>query len=138
MTNPLITIETIVAAPPEKAFAAYVDPAHIIHWNFASPDWHCPAARSEQCAGGSFSFRMEAKDGSFGFDFEGEIVTFEPPRLLHYRFGDRQARVNFTAQGEGTRVNVAFEAEAENPLEMQREGWQAILNNYKAYLEAGL
>jgi len=131
-----ITVKAVVQAPLAQAWECYTDPAHIVHWNAASDDWHCPRAESELRAGGRFCYRMEARDGSAGFDFEGRFEAVEPQRLIRYRFGDRQARVEFSPAPDGTRVRVDFQPENEYPLQAQRQGWQAILDRYAAYAAA--
>jgi uncharacterized protein YndB with AHSA1/START domain len=106
-----------------------------MQWNFASPDWCCPSARVDLRAGGTHSVRMEARDGSMGFDFEGVYEEVDAPNALTLRLGDgRAARTTFEAEAGGTRVRTVFDPEAENPLEMQRDGWQAILDNYVAHV----
>jgi uncharacterized protein YndB with AHSA1/START domain len=132
-----ITVSTLVQAPLQTAWDAYTDPAHIVQWNFASDDWHCPSAESDLRVGGKFSSKMAAKDGSFSFDFEGEYTRIEPQKMLAYRFGDRQAEILFEALSPGqTQIRVSFDPETENPEEMQRSGWQAILDNYKKHTES--
>jgi len=133
-----ISIQALLAATTQKAWDCYTLPEHIIHWNFASPDWHCPAATADVSVGGKFSARMEAKDGSFGFDFEGIYSEIIPGEKLVYGLADgRQVAVSFTKLDDNTTVTVDFDAENENPIDMQRDGWQAILNNYKTYTEKG-
>ena len=130
-----ITVETVVSAPIEKVWDAYTNPTHIVHWNFASDDWCCPRAENDLRVGGKFSSRMEAKDGSVGFDFGGTYEEVVPMERLAYSFGDRKATVVFLQAGEETKVVVSFDPETENPIEMQRGGWQGILNNFKEYAE---
>lgn len=133
--NPMnITVEVSIAAPVEKVWNAYTSPAHIIHWNAASDDWHTTASMVDLQVGGSFSSRMEAKDGSFGFDFAGTYTAVEPCRLLEYSFGERSATVQFLQQDAGVTVRVTFAAETMHSIEQQREGWQAILNNFARYV----
>jgi uncharacterized protein YndB with AHSA1/START domain len=130
-----IAIETHVPAPPDVAWRAFTSPDAIMQWNFASPDWCCPSARVDLRAGGTHSVRMEARDGSMGFDFEGVYEEVDAPNALTLRLGDgRAARTTFEAEAGGTRVRTVFDPEAENPLEMQRDGWQAILDNYVAHV----
>lgn len=131
-----ITIESEINAPVEKVWEAYTDPGHIIKWNHASDDWHSPRAENDLREGGRFSFRMEAKDSSEGFDFAGMYTEVVPKEKLSYEFGGRKATVSFEDLGESTRVTIAFDPEEENPEEMQRSGWQAILDNFKRYVEA--
>lgn len=132
-----ITIESTVHAPVDKVWKLWTLPEHITKWNAASDDWHSPFAENDLRVGGKFASRMEAKDGSFGFDFGGiydQVVTNE---LIEYTLGDgRKVEVHFTANGNETKVVETFEAESTNPVEMQQGGWQAILNNFKKYVEA--
>lgn len=133
-----ITIETTVNAPLEAVWSAWVTPADITRWNFASDDWCCPAARLDLVAGGEFSYRMEAKDGSFGFDFEGTFTAITPQRAIEYSLGDeRKVRVDFIETGTGIRVVETFDAEDQNSAEQQRQGWQAILENFRKHVEQG-
>ena len=132
-----ITIHTDISADAETVWNYYTAPEHITKWNYASPDWHCPKAENDLRVGGKFSSRMEAKDGSFGFDFEGMYDEVNPPGNLIYSMNDnRKVSVHFEAAGDKTRVTITFDSENENPEEMQREGWQAILNNFKKYVES--
>lgn len=132
-----ITIETLVPVPPAVAWAAFTTPQAITQWNQASPDWHCPWARVDLRVGGKHVARMEARDGSFGFDFEGVYDEVDAPRALTLRLGDgRRARTSFVPEGAGTRVTTVFDPETENPIDMQRDGWQAILDSYAAYVTA--
>lgn len=131
-----IRVETTVDAPLDQVWAAYVEPEHIVHWNAASDDWHCPRSTVDLREGGRFSSRMEARDGSMGFDFEGTWTAVEPHQRLQYRMDDdRMVDVAFSDGDQGVRVVVEFDAEEENPAEMQREGWQAILDNFRRYVE---
>lgn len=107
-----------------------------MRWNAASADWHTTAASVELRVGGKFSSRMEARDGSFGFDFEGEYTLVEAPHRLEYRFGDRQADVEFTDTPSGVTVVVSFDPESEHPEDAQREGWQSILDNFARHVMA--
>lgn len=132
-----ITVETTVAAPVAKVWKAYNSPEAIKQWNTATPDWHTTASSVDLREGGKFSSRMEAKDGSFGFDFAGTYTKVVENRLIEYAFGDRNARVDFTETPNGTTVKVAFDGEDQNPEEMQRAGWQAILDNFRKFVEAG-
>lgn len=129
-----ISVSVEIAAPVEKAWDAYVSPDAINQWNFASDDWQCRDAKVDLRVGGKFSSHMEAKDGSFEFDFEGTYTNIVQHNLLEYSFGDRSARVVFEQVGDGSKVTVEFDAEDENEVEMQREGWQSILNNYATYV----
>ncbi len=130
-----ITVEVLIAADRQKAWNYYTDPAHITGWNFADPSWHCPAASNDLSIGGRYFARMEARDGSFGFDFEAVYSDIQPGESFSYEFGGRQAAVSFRAQGQMTEVRVVFDPETENSIELQQQGWQAILNNFKTYVE---
>jgi uncharacterized protein YndB with AHSA1/START domain len=135
-TKPIITIENTINAPVEKVWEFWSAPEHITKWNNASDDWHSPRSQNDLRVGGSFSTRMEAKDGSMGFDFGGiydEVKEFE---LIEYTLGDgRKVKVNFTKQGNNTHLVESFEAEGTHSMEMQKGGWQAILDNFKKYVE---
>ena len=132
-----ITIETTANAPVEKVWKYWTGTDHITKWNSASPDWHSPRAEHDLRVGGNFNYRMEAKDGSFGFDFGGTFDEVKPNEILAYTIGDgRKAKTIFTGRGNQTLISTTFEAENENPIEMQRGGWQAILDNFKNYAEA--
>jgi uncharacterized protein YndB with AHSA1/START domain len=131
-----ITVETIVKAPVEAVWAAYTRPEDIRQWNAASDDWHTTQSSVDLRVGGAFSSRMEAKDGSFGFDFAGTYTKVVPNECLGYAFGDRNAKVDFINGAEGVTVRVTFDAESQHPLEQQRQGWQAILNNFTRHVEA--
>lgn len=136
-TNQTITIEANVNAPADKIWKYWTEPNHITKWNSASEDWHTPRATNDVRTGGRFNIRMEAKDGSFGFDFEGIYDKVVPNKQIAYTMGDgRKVDVTFTPNGNSTRIVTTFDAESENPIEMQRDGWQAILNNFKKYTEA--
>lgn len=130
-----IVVETVVNASLERVWQAYTTPADIMKWNAASDDWHTTSATVDLREGGKFCSRMEAKDGSFGFDFEGTYTSVEPLRRIEYAFGDRHAEVDFQPEDAGVRVRVAFDPETENPEEMQRLGWQSILNNFGRHVE---
>lgn len=131
-----ITVETTVNAPVAKVWSAYTTPDEIKQWNTASDDWHTTKSTVDLRVGGMFTSRMEAKDGSFGFDFAGTYTKVVPNELIEYSFGDRAGVVEFIASAEGTVVRVTFDAESENPVEQQRQGWQAILNNFSKHVEA--
>lgn len=131
-----ITVATTVAAPIAEVWRAYTSPEDIVQWNAASDDWHTPRAAVDLREGGQFSSRMEAKDGSMGFDFAGTYTRVEAPRLIEYAFGDRQARVEFTPGPGGVDVRVIFDAETTFPPEQQRQGWQAILDSFRRHVEA--
>jgi uncharacterized protein YndB with AHSA1/START domain len=132
-----ITIEATVNAPVEVVWDLWTAPEHITQWNNASPDWHTTKAENDLRAGGKFLSRMEAKDGSFGFDFGGvydQVITNE---LIAYTLGDgRKAKISFINEDEETKIVTVFEAESQNSIEMQKGGWQAILDNFKKYAEA--
>jgi uncharacterized protein YndB with AHSA1/START domain len=130
-----ITVQTHVSASPEDAWRAWTTPADIIKWNAASDDWHTTKASVDLRVGGVFSSRMEAKDGSMGFDFAGEYTLVDAPWRLEAAFGDRTMQVEFVPEGGGVKVIETFDAETTHPEEMQRQGWQAILDNFKRYME---
>jgi uncharacterized protein YndB with AHSA1/START domain len=131
-----ITIETTVNVPAAKVWECWTRPEHITQWNHASDDWHSPHAENDVRKGGRFLFRMEAKDGSFGFDFTGTYGEVKPIQYLEYTMDDgRKASVNFNSNGNQTRLVESFEAEDMNSIEIQRGGWQAILDNFKKYAE---
>lgn len=131
-----ITVEATINAPVEKVWKLYTSPEHIVKWNTASPDWHTTRAENDLRAGGTFLSRMEAKDGSFGFDFGGVYDEVKTNELIAYTMGDgRKAIVTFTGAGNATKVSVVFDAETQNSVEMQRGGWQAILDCFKQYTE---
>lgn len=133
----MIKIETQVNAPVEKVWEYWTGANHITHWNFASDDWHCPWAKNNVSKGEKFVWRMEAKDKSFGFDYWGVYDEVETCKLISSTLGDgRKVKVIFSAENNSTKVTEYFEAESENPVEMQKTGWQAILNNFKKYVEA--
>ncbi|MCK6600566.1 MAG: SRPBCC family protein [Bacteroidetes bacterium] len=132
-----ITVETVVSASPETVWQSWTDPAHIINWNFASGDWCCPSASVDLRPGGAFSARMEARDGSFGFDFGGVYETVSPCRELSYVLDDgRKVVIRFSDGPDGTVVTEQFEAENINSADLQKQGWQAILNQFKKYTES--
>lgn len=132
-----ITVATTVQAPVAAVWQAYTTPADIVQWNAASEDWHTPTASVDLREGGAFCSRMEAKDGSMGFDFEGRYTRIVPLACIEYAFGDRTAQVTFTDDAGGVRVEVSFDAETTFSPEQQREGWQAILDNFRRHVEAG-
>ena len=129
-----VTVETTVAAPIETVWRAYTSPEDIVQWNAASDDWHTTAASVDLREGGAFSSRMEARDGSEGFDFAGTYTRIAPHRLIEYAFGDRHARVAFDETADGVRIRVEFDPENEFPVEYQRAGWQAILDNFARHV----
>lgn len=136
MVQEQIRVETIVPASAAEAWHAYVTPARIRQWNFASDDWHCPAASVDLREGGAFSSRMEAKDGSMGFDFAGTYTKLVENALIAYEFGGRHATVTFSPRGMETLVSVRFDPETEYPLDQQRDGWQAILDSFARHVAA--
>ena len=136
MTTHTITVNALVAVNKQKAWDYYTLPEHITQWNFADPSWHCPSASNDMRIGGRYVARMEARDGSFGFDFEAIYTAIEVGESFSYGLGGRIVSVIFKGLDDKTEVSVTFDPENENPIELQRNGWQAILNNYKAYTEA--
>ena len=132
-----ITVHTTVAAPIDAVWRAYTSPDDIKQWNAASPDWHTTAATVDLREGGAFSSRMEAKDGSMGFDFAGTYTRVIPHERIDYAFGERSAHITFAAVPGGIEVTASFDAEQTYSEEQQREGWQAILDNFKRHVEAG-
>jgi uncharacterized protein YndB with AHSA1/START domain len=135
--NKTINISATVNAPVEKVWECWTEPEHIKKWNNASEDWHTPVAENDLRVGGKFLSRMEAKDGSFGFDFGGVYDEVKLNEVIAYTLGDeRKVRITFTDQGDKTEINEAFEAEETNSIEMQKSGWQAILDNFERYTES--
>lgn len=134
--KPTITVAATIKAPVDKVWKLWNEPNHITKWANASDDWHTPRAENDVRVGGKFLSRMEAKDGSMGFDFGGEYDSVKNNEYLEYTIGDgRKVKINFTADGDTTKVMETFEAESTNSLEMQQAGWQAILDNFKKYVE---
>lgn len=131
-----ITVQTTIRAPMAQVWKAYTSPEDIVQWNAASDDWHTTRAAVDLRVGGAFCSRMEAKDGSFGFDFEGTYTHIVPESLIEYEFGDRKARIDFSAGQSGVSVTVTFDAEQTHSIEEQREGWQAILNRFQKHVES--
>jgi uncharacterized protein YndB with AHSA1/START domain len=131
-----LTVEALARTDLNTAWSAYNTPDDITQWNTPDPSWHSPRSQVDLREGGKFNTRMEAKDGSMGFDFEGTYTKVVPNEVIEYRMGDgREAIVRFTEEPEGTRIRVDFDPESENPTEMQQEGWQAILDNFARYAE---
>jgi uncharacterized protein YndB with AHSA1/START domain len=131
-----ISVETTINAPVEKVWNLWTDPKHIIRWNNASEDWHTPRAENELRAGGKFLSRMESKDGKMGFDFTGEYNKVEFLKQINYTIADgRKVQVKFVSRGIETVLKETFEAEEVNPVEMQKAGWQSILDNFKKHVE---
>lgn len=132
----VVTIESSIQAPVEKVWEFWTKPEHITKWNHASDDWHSPFAENDLRVGGKFSARMEAKDGSFGFEFGGIYDDVRNNEYIEYTLGDgRKVTVNFSKQDSGTKVVESFEAENQHPVDFQKGGWQAILDNFKKYTE---
>lgn len=131
-----IKVSVTIQSSVKKVWDLFTDSNHIVNWNFANNDWHCPIAVNDLRVGGEFSYRMEAKSGEMGFDFGGiydEIIEFQK---IRYHLGDdRSVEVIFEEDGENTVLNEKFEAKDSNSAELQRQGWQAILNNFKSYVE---
>jgi uncharacterized protein YndB with AHSA1/START domain len=131
-----VTIEAVVNASITKVWDCWTKPEHISKWNFASDDWHCPSAENDVRVGGKSSTRMEAKDGSFGFDFTVIYDVVIDFKELSYTMEDgRKATTVFENKGEQTSITTVFDAETENAVELQQQGWQMILNNFKKYTE---
>lgn len=136
-THKKIKVQTTVNASADKTWKAWVTPADIMKWNSASPDWHTPRAENDLRPGGKFSSRMEAKDGSFGFDFGGTYDQVKEKELISYTMSDgRQVEVTFRDLGGKTEVTEVFDAEQQNSEDLQRTGWQSILDNFKKYVES--
>lgn len=132
-----IKVEAIVKAPKDIVWKLWTTHENIVQWNNASDDWHTPNAKIDLRAGGEFLYRMEAKDGSFGFDFGGVFDTVKPMEFIAYTIGDgRKVEITFTSIGSETSVTETFEAERSHAIEQQRDGWQSILNNFKKYSES--
>lgn len=131
-----IIVETTINSPIEKVWELWTSPEHIVHWNNASEDWHTPKAENDLKVGGKFVFKMEAKDGTFGFEFEGMYTDVKKNELIAYKMHDgRQVKIDFTGEGDFTKITETFEVEDINTTDLQRNGWQAILNNFKKYVE---
>jgi uncharacterized protein YndB with AHSA1/START domain len=131
-----ITVEASVNAPVEKVWAYWAEPRHIMQWCNASDDWHAPHAENDLRTGGKFTTTMAAKDGSMSFDFGGEYTHVVPNNFIAYTMGDgRKVTITFTPQGDQTHISETFDIENQNPEEMQRGGWQAILDNFAKYTE---
>lgn len=130
-----ITIEALVRAPVAAVWKAWTTPEDIMQWNTASPDWHTTKSSVDLREGGSFSSRMEARDGSMGFDFAGTYTTIEPLRLIECSFGDRELRVEFIEGADGVTVRESFDPEPTHSIEQQQQGWQAILDSFVRHVE---
>lgn len=135
--NPVfLTVTTVVNAPLQKTWTYWTTPEHITRWNFATDEWHSPKAVNDLREGGSFAYRMEAKDGTMGFDFSGTYTVVTAPTYMEYVLGDgRTVTVTFTEKESQTEVVETFEAESVNSVELQQQGWQMILDNFKKYTE---
>ncbi|NMO94286.1 SRPBCC family protein [Paenibacillus lemnae] len=132
-----VTVEAVILAPIEKVWTYWTEPEHIMKWNQASEDWHAPRAENDLRIGGKFVTRMEAKDGSQGFDFGGVYDNVKPHEAIAYTMEDgRRVEITFTKQGDHTQVSETFDADSTHPVEFQQAGWQAILNHFKSYTEA--
>ncbi|MBI5422358.1 SRPBCC family protein [Candidatus Peregrinibacteria bacterium] len=132
-----ITVEATIKVPTEKVWNLWTAPEHIVEWNHASDDWHTPRAQNDLRVDGTFLYRMESKDGNMGFDFDGVYTVVETNRRIEYVIADgRKVRIDFEGNGKETKIVETFEAEGENSIEMQRNGWQAILDNFKQYAES--
>lgn len=136
MENKEITVEVLVPLPVEKVWQLWTSPEHITKWNFASPDWHSPEAANDLRLGGKFKYRMEARDKSTGFDFEGEYVEIAPHKKILYKMDDgRKVEIIFKPIDNATYIEETFEPEQDNSRELQKHGWQAILENFRNYAE---
>lgn len=134
-----VTVQAVVKAPIEQVWSYWTEPEHITKWNQASEDWHAPRAENDLRAGGKFLTRMEAKDGSMGFDFFGVYDEVKLHELITYTLEDgRKVEITFVYLGGETKVVETFDAESTHPVEFQQAGWQAILNNFKQYTEQGV
>ncbi len=131
-----ITVRATISENIKKVWDYYTKPEHITKWNFANEDWHCPRATNDLRVGGRYVARMESKDGSYGFDFNAIYTEVNQPQKLSYEFGGRFATVEFKELSGQTEVIITFDPENEYPLDVQRQGWQAILDNFKRYTEA--
>lgn len=136
-SNTRITVQNSIKAPVQKVWEYWSKPEHITKWSNASDDWHTPRAENDLREGGKFLSRMEARDGSMGFDFGGVYDEVKEHNRIAYTMGDgRKVEVDFETRGDETKVVETFDAENTHPVEMQRGGWQAILDNFKKYVEA--
>lgn len=135
MSSEKITVQAAVAASLQKVWDYYTQPQHITQWNFAHESWHCPTASNDLRIGGIYNARMEARDGSSGFNFEAVYTSIIPGEHFTYEFGGRVATVTFQEQNNFTTVTVSFDPENEHSVDMQRAGWQSILDNFKQYTE---
>lgn len=132
-----ITVKSTIHAPINKVWKCWTDLVHIVNWNHASDDWHTPHAENDLSVGGKFSYTMAAKDGSFSFDFWGNYTDIQEHENITIKLGDdRNLQISFASDGDITHVTETFDAENQNPVELQQTGWQAILDNFKKYTEA--
>ena len=139
METTKITVENVINAPRDQVWKFWTRPEHIVKWNHASDDWHTTFAENDLRNGGKFLSRMEAKDGSFGFDFEGVYENVETNEVIEYIMTDaRKVKITFISRGNSTKIMETFDAEDTNPIEMQKDGWQSILDNFKRYVEKNL
>ncbi len=137
MEKTTITIQANILAERKKTWDCYTQPEHIVNWNFASEDWHCPSASNDLSVGGKYSARMEAKDGSLSFDFEAIYdQVIEEDKIAFTMLDGRKVEIGFSGVGQTTRVTITFEAEDQNPVDLQQQGWQAILDQFKKYTES--
>jgi uncharacterized protein YndB with AHSA1/START domain len=137
MSPEAITIKAEVQADLERVWTCWTMPKHIMNWNFASEDWHCPHAKNDLKVGGSFCSTMASKDGSMSFDFEGRYTEVIPHKLIRYTLEDgREVKISFEKKGDAVKVTETFDPESENSKEFQEQGWQAILNQFKHYVES--
>ncbi len=136
MITEKITVKTLVLASKQRVWDYYTNPNHITKWNFADPSWHCPAASNDMKIGGKYFARMESKDGSFGFDYVAIYTELDEGSNFAYEFAGRKVNVSLVDLNGETEVIITFDPENENPIELQRNGWQAILNNFKKYTES--
>ncbi len=132
-----VTIETLINKPVNDCWSIWTSPNHIINWNFATPEWHCPSAEHELKVGANFKYHMAAKDGNMAFDYTGSFTSIIPNQLLEYKLNDnRTVSVKFSEVNGSSKIVQTFEVEDENTIDMQRQGWQAILDNFKKYAES--
>lgn len=131
-----VTVENTINKKTELVWEYWTSPEHIMQWNFATPEWHCPKAEHDLSVGGKLCYNMAAKDGSIAFDYMATFTAIDPNQLLEYVLNDgRKVSIQFTDKGDTTLVTQTFEIEDENSIELQRKGWQAILNNFKKHAE---
>ncbi|MBK9149649.1 MAG: SRPBCC family protein [Saprospiraceae bacterium] len=136
MDTTKITIQAVISADRQKVWDYYTKPEHITRWNFADPSWHCPTASNDIRVGGKYLARMEAKDGSFGFDFEAIYNEVKDGEKFTFTMTDnRIVEATFKEREDKTELTIIFDAESENPVDMQQQGWQSILDNFKKYVE---